>query len=180
MGYYSVDLPAGSYTIDINYVDYDWSNTLPRKLKIESGVYVDIDVDFNTDTGMYVIPSAGNYIPNSEIWLQYVHIEKVFSDKQYFAPWYPLHTVNEGEFIIEVSGSIQNKHPQYEYITMYAEGYDETGEQVAWTLDDAHIAGQIGLYLKNEETSEFTLHLNFSDNMKTIHIFANVYGLPPP
>ena len=112
--------------------------------------------------------------------LRAVHINKNFSDKQYVSPWYPVHTINVGEFILEVSGSIQNNHMQYKEIAMYAEGYDEMGKQVAWTLDAAHIAGQIGLHLENGETGEFTLHLNFSKNTKSIRIFENNYSVTPP
>ena len=96
----------------------------------------------HTDAGLNVIPSPGGYLLNSqnqssEIVLKYIHIDTVFSDKQYVSPWYPLHTVNPREFVLEVSGSIQNNHAQYKEIAMYAEGCDEAGEQVAWTLDAA-------------------------------------------
>ena len=63
---------------------------------------------------------------------------------------------------------------------MYAEGYDEAGKQIAWTLDADHIAGQIGLYLGYGETGEFTLHLNLSDGIRTIRIYANNYNVAPP
>ncbi len=47
-GYYSVELPPRSYTIDINYYGTDTSDAVPRKLKIDPGVHVMLDIDFDT------------------------------------------------------------------------------------------------------------------------------------
>lgn len=47
-GYYSVELPPGNYTIDINYFATDTSDTVPRKLKIEPGVHVMLDIFIDT------------------------------------------------------------------------------------------------------------------------------------
>jgi hypothetical protein len=55
-GYYSVELPAGTYTIDINYVGTDRSDSVPRKLKIEPGIHVMFDISF--DMGVSVTPPA--------------------------------------------------------------------------------------------------------------------------
>jgi hypothetical protein len=132
-----------------------------------------------------ISPSPGSYLTNSEnmssqVLLKDVQIYKGISDRQYISPWYPAGTVNIGESILVLSGSVQNKHLQNKEIAMYAEGYDDTGKQVAWTLDAAHIAGQIGLHLENEETGQFTLHLNLAENIKSIRIFANNYPITPP
>jgi hypothetical protein len=48
-GCYSVELIPGDYTIDINYYGTDTSDTVPRKLKIEPGRNVMLDI--NIDTG---------------------------------------------------------------------------------------------------------------------------------
>lgn len=132
-----------------------------------------------------VEPAPGSYLYNSqnvssEVLLVDVQINKSVSDKQYFSTWYPSHTVNAGESILVVSGSVQNKHNENTEIAMYVEGYDETGKQVAWTLDTAHIDGQIGLHLENGEIGEFTLHLNLSKNTRNIRIYASNYSIPPP
>ena len=107
-------------------------------------------------------------------------IEITSSDKQYFSPRYPPHTVDAGEYILKVSGTIQNKHEENDEIDMWAEGYDETGKEVAWTLDAAHLPGHIELHLENGETGQFALHLNMADNIKSIRIFANNYPITPP
>ena len=53
-GYYSVELPAGTYTIDINYVGTDWSNEVPRKFTIQSGIHINADIFFNIGPDLYV------------------------------------------------------------------------------------------------------------------------------
>lgn len=53
-GYYSVELPAGKYTIDINYVGTDWSNEVPRKLTVQPGIHINADITFNIGKELYV------------------------------------------------------------------------------------------------------------------------------
>jgi len=130
-----------------------------------------------------ISPSPGAYLTNtqdvsSEVLLKDVQINKGVSDKQYYST--STGVVNVGEAILVVSGSIQNKHKEYNEIAMWARGYGEGGEQVAWTLDAAHIVGQIGLHLEAGETSEFTLHLYYSKNVNSIRIYANNYPVTPP
>jgi hypothetical protein len=53
-GYYSVELPAGKYTVDINYVGTDWSNDVPRKLTLQPGIHINADITFNIGPDLYV------------------------------------------------------------------------------------------------------------------------------
>ena len=53
-GYYSVELPAGNYTVDINYVGTDWSNDVPRKFTLQPGIHIDTDITFNIGPDLYV------------------------------------------------------------------------------------------------------------------------------
>ncbi len=134
--------------------------------------------------GLDVTPSRGEILLNSdnkstEIVLKNVQIDKVLSDKQYFSPWYPPNTVKQGEYIIVASGSVQNNGPNPE-ITVYANGFDSSGKQVAWTLDQSSLAGRIGLHLQKGESGEFTLHLNYSGEIKSIQVFADTYQTTPP
>jgi hypothetical protein len=137
----------------------------------------------NKDDLILISPSPGAYLTNSqnvssEVLLIDVQVTKGISYKQYHPLEYIV--VNVGDPIIVINGTIQNKHKQNIHIAMWAEGYDATGERVAWTLDAAHIVGQIGLQLENGETGQFTLHLNMADNIKSIRIFANNYAVNPP
>jgi hypothetical protein len=132
-----------------------------------------------------VSPSLGSYLTNSEntsseVILKDVQVCKGMSNKQYLNPWYPEEKVNAGEPILVVCGTIQNKHRQNTYITLDAKGYDAKGQQVSWTLDAAHIPGQIALQLETEEKGQFILHLNIDKNIKSIRIFANNYDELPP
>lgn len=159
--------------------------TLTIIFSIMASLIIGCTNNIDTETQIEVSPSPGIYLSNSqnissEVLLKDVQINKSVSDKKYFSPWYPSRTVNTGESILIVTGHIQNKHVDNKEIAMYAEGYDETGKQVAWTLDIAHIAGQIGLHLENDETGTFILHLNIAENIKSIRIFANNYNVPPP
>jgi len=138
-----------------------------------------------TGTKITLTPAPGTYLFNaqnqpSEALLKNVQINKEVSDKQYLTVGPTISTISIGEPILIVSGSIQNNHPTNKEITMYAEGYDKAGKQVAWTLDAAQIAGQIGLHLETGETGEFTLHMNFDENIKAINIFASSYSQIPP
>jgi len=183
-GYYHVELAPGTYTIDINYVGTDRSNAAPRKLSIESGLHYMFDIDFNTGALLNVVPGAGGKLLDSQgqptdITLEYVHVDQVFADRQYFSPWYPEHTVEAGQFIIELKGSLKNDGSLPE-IAMYAEGYDEAGNQTAWTLDESHIAGQIGLRVETGQSGKFTLHLNYSQSTRVIRLTANAYAVTPP
>jgi hypothetical protein len=132
-----------------------------------------------------VTPPTGSYIYNShdassEILLLSVEVNSAASDRQFYSWWTTNHTVERGETLLVVAGSIQNRHQTNKNIAMYAQGYDENGKQVSWTLDAAHIAGQIGLYLENGETGTFTLHLSMADSVTTIRIYANNYSAQPP
>ncbi len=40
--------------------------------------------------------------------------------------------------------------------------------------------GDIVIHLETGETSEFILHLNFTENVKSIRIYASNYSVPPP
>lgn len=132
-----------------------------------------------------VSPSPGSSLTNSEntsseVILKDVQVCTSVSNKQYSNSWYSEEKINAGEPILVVCGTIQNKHRQNTYIALYAEGYDAQGKQVSWTLDDAHIQGQILLQLETEEKGQFILHLNLDKNIKSIRIFVNNYDELPP
>ena len=136
--------------------------------------------DSTTGAEIIVEPALGSYIGNSLIILKDIQIKTDICDRKYFSPWYPSNGLEKGDPCLVVSGHIQNRHKGKSNIAMYAEGYDEAGEQVAWTLDAAHLPGRIQLGLEYGETGAFTLHLNVSEDIRTILIFAGAYEFPPP
>jgi hypothetical protein len=99
------------------------------------------------------------------------------SDRDFVSPSYPQGTVKKGAKIVEVSGAVLNTDPQNNAIVLYAEGYDQSGRQVAWTLDGL---GQILLRLETGQSGDFTLHLNTDEYLKTIWIFASSYNVILP
>jgi hypothetical protein len=137
-----------------------------------------------TEIKVTLTPAPGTYLFNSQnesskVLLKSVQIEKSISDKDYFGVGLA-ETINAGEPLLIVSGTVQNNNPTNKEIMMYAVGYDKTGKQVSWTHDASSIVGQIGFHLETGETAEFTLHLNFAENIKAINIFANNYSQIPP
>jgi hypothetical protein len=135
-------------------------------------------------TKVMLTPLPGSYLMNSqnessEVLLQTVNANKTTSDKQYVAVYSSI-TVNMGDDILAVSCSVKNKHLTNTEIMIYAAGYDKTGKQVAWTLDSSSIMGQVGLHLENGQAAAVTLHLNYTADMESIHIFANSYNQIPP
>ena len=137
-----------------------------------------------TDIKITLTPAPGTYLFNaqnqpSDVLLQTVQIDKSVSDLGYTSTGHVI-SVNPGDPILILSGNIQNNQRTNKEIAIYADGYDAKGEQVAWTLDGAHIVGQIGLHLETGETGQFILHMNFAKNIKAISIFANTYPITPP
>ena len=53
-GYYSVELPAGKYTVDINHMGSDWSNEVPRKFTIKPDIHINADIFINITAELYV------------------------------------------------------------------------------------------------------------------------------
>ena len=67
----------------------------------------------------------------TEVFLINVQVEQSISYEEYFPAWYPGDKVDVGESILVVSGTIRNEHTENTYISMFANGYDGEGEQVA-------------------------------------------------
>ena len=130
-----------------------------------------------------VVPGPGSMLTTSngelsKILLENIQIEKTISDKQY-DQFIPNHSIKPGDPILSLTLSIQNTHQEYKIIGISAVGYDESGVQVARTLDDV-LHAIAWTQLEYQEIGEITLHLNFSKNIKLIKIFGNNYQYPVP
>ncbi len=184
-GYYRIELPENTYIININYYENDWSNNAPRRLKITAGVHIMFDIDFHTGDGLILTPRPGETLSNPDglsslVTLETVHLETTYSQGTYHPVSGTPQTIKPGDLIYEITGTIRNNHPEYREIALWAAGFDETGRQILWTLDAAHIMGQIGRHLEKGETGDFALHLNYAEKVKTIRIFAGIYSQTPP
>ena len=168
------ELKMREYVLDQAFIDWTVSLAASQipKPSLDSGIEAKIKLE--PAPGSYL--SAGDEL--SRVILKDARVRVDACDRDYFSPWFP--SPKRGESCLVVSGHIQNLDKEKFYIGMSALGYDESGEIVAGTLDDAHIAGAIQLHLEYGEIGEFTLHLNLSDNISTIRISAANYLITPP
>ncbi|MDD5289370.1 MAG: hypothetical protein PHY28_09715 [Dehalococcoidales bacterium] len=143
----------------------------------------------NTSTEIEVSSSIGIPLKVSQkvsgVLLKEIQISQGTSDEYYMSPVSPSVLVYPDDPILVITGIIQNIDNKNTYINLNAIGYDEAGETVAWTFYKYNsIYGKNQLILESEETCEFTLHLNFPENIKSIIISANSFivtsGATPP
>lgn len=175
----SQDIAPGQYTFEIGVkINGTDCGTVPCTIKVTSSTTPNNHIM----TGIAVQPEPGQYLGTGDelsgVILKDVQVRVDVCDKDYFSPWFP--SPKKGEPCLVVSGHIQNQDKEKFEISMSALGYDKAGEIVAGTLDAAHIAGAIGLHLEYGEIGEFTLHLNYSEEVRTIQVFAANYLITPP
>jgi hypothetical protein len=84
--------------------------------------------------------------------------------------------IQAGEDCLEVSGHISSYDPEGWKVTLWADGYDETGAKVAYTQESALIPGQLGLRVAYGETVEFVMHLNAPEEIDTIQLYAQSFS----
>ncbi len=125
-----------------------------------------------------VEPEAGSYLCNerdemSGVMLKDVTVSVGVCDRPYKQPGRT--TLREGDACLIVGGHIQNQHKERYRLTMHALGYNKAGQTVAWTLESDGIAGQPGRHVTYGATSTFTLHMNPSEEIETIRLYASSY-----
>ena len=77
-----------------------------------------------------------------------------------------------GQPCLIVRGDVRNMDTDNSTLAIFAYGYNPAGEQVAGTLDAEGVPGQVTVHLEYGQTGQFTLHLNASDEIETVRIFA--------
>jgi hypothetical protein len=86
-------------------------------------------------------------------------------------PYSPLRgKFKAGDPCFLVSGSITNDYQEGSWVACHAEGYDVAGNWVAATLDMGPIAGVGQVYIDANNSENFILHLNWSDNVTSMEI----------
>ncbi|MDD5038733.1 MAG: hypothetical protein PHN78_05390 [Dehalococcoidales bacterium] len=198
--YGAPDVKGGKGSIIIELAPEEKKPELPENFHVVIGIgskydyilhpiYETYEVPMSTDyhnVSPYTIhPSPGNYITGSDfnkskVALKDVRTETVTADADYFNPWHQEAAIKKGETCLIVTGHVQNMDEENLEIAMWAEGNDTYGNIVSWTLDAAHIAGQIGLHLEYMEVGEFAMHLNLPKDMITVRIYAASYPVTPP
>lgn len=84
-------------------------------------------------------------------------------DRDYINPW--AGSYQQGESCFLITGIIRNGYDEGCWVAYHAEGYDDSGNTVSYTLDEGPIVGVAQQYIDGTSTVEFTLHLSWSDNV---------------
>jgi hypothetical protein len=187
-GFAQFDVAAGS---SLNFeIAVSWSNEV-RSLRIFADVgdslmpLPAVPPSASPSGPISVSPPVGAYLPSgskgepSELLLLAVQVEEAPSSEEHY-----LHetgvTIQPGDTVLVVTGTLQNRHRAYPHVYMHADGYNAVGEQVAWTLEGAGLPGQAQTYIEPGQVGEFTMHLNAAEDVATIRIFAGVSPIIPP
>ena len=137
------------------------------------------------DTSVTLKPGPGSTLYNmdnvsSGVLLMDVLVEKGICDKDYFPLQIPPRVIKKGEPCIIVSGTVLNTDKDNFELAMWAEGFSKDGQRVSWTIDSAHITGQIGLRVEYGKTGDFIIHMYPDENLETIKVFSAGYEITPP
>lgn len=90
--------------------------------------------------------------------------------EDYSSPWWGDH--HQGELFYLISGRVYNSSENRCWVAYHAYGYDASGNQVSFTLDEGPIAGIAQTGLEPGVTEEFTLHLTWADNATAFTVFS--------
>ncbi|MBN2239100.1 MAG: hypothetical protein JW712_04950 [Dehalococcoidales bacterium] len=133
--------------------------------------------------GITVLPEPGHVLSNDEnqtgVILGNVSVEQGVCDRDYYLS-HVESPLQKGDPCLIVTGNVTNLDMDNFEIALWAHGFNEAGEQVSYTLDAAHIPGQIGMHLERNESVTFILHLNPDENLKVVRIFGAAYPVTPP
>ena len=83
-----------------------------------------------------------------------------------------------GDLCLEINGKLRNTTNEKLYLTFGANGYDEKGTDVSWTLDWGPIIGLEYIGVPPGTVVDFTLHLSWAENVKVIKITGNSSPYP--
>jgi len=85
---------------------------------------------------------------------------------------------NIGDLCLEINGKLRNTYNKKLYLTFGANGYDEKGAEVSWTLDRSLINGVEYIEVPADSVVDFTLHLSWAENVKVIKITGSSSPYP--
>jgi hypothetical protein len=87
---------------------------------------------------------------------------------------------NTGDRCILITGTLRNDTGQEWQVAYHAEGYDIDGNRVSSTLDAGPRLGLLAFDIPAKSSRDFTLHLNWVENVTPIRITANTYDPTTP
>ncbi len=106
--------------------------------------------------------------PAPLITFEELSLEAGTLDCDYFNP--DMGLLPQGDPCFLIMGIIENGYDEGCWVAYHATGYDDSGNTVSRTLDAGPIAGVAQDYIDGNSTEEFTLHLNWSDNVSIFKI----------
>jgi len=127
-------------------------------------------------TDILVEPEPGNYLTgywneSTPLMLTDVSVTLRPCDRNYKTHFmYPGIDLKVGDPCLVVAGHVENHGDKVLAIGMFARGYDESGLWVSETLDNDGIQGSIMFDIEPGQTREFLLHMNPSDEVRSIRV----------
>jgi hypothetical protein len=131
-------------------------------------------------------PSVGEYLYRDNITSQGTILKAVSVRSGILDKDYQLLSTNteykKGEHCLLVTGQVESQLDQYEYMTMFARGYNARGDVVAQVLDCGPICGVIAVDLPPGGFGGFIIHLNTAPDVVRIELIPSkqLYDIPPP
>jgi hypothetical protein len=98
--------------------------------------------------------------PEGDIHIESVTVMKGILDKDCIHAPTPY---KSGDSCFLISGQIRNSSSVGYWVAHHAQGYDDEGNEVAFTLDAGPIIGVAQIFIAPGNTEKFTLHLNWSE-----------------
>jgi hypothetical protein len=142
-------------------------------------------IDETTGTEIAVKPCPGGYLACDDLspgmMLEDIAVETSTCKRDYIN----LDPASEGigragDPCLLIHGRIRNERGESYYVAIWASGDDSTGNAVSRTLDCAHTCGQGLVAVGGSGVKDFTLHLNYADDIRFINIHSRCYSTPPP
>ncbi len=122
--------------------------------------------NYPADIPVTVEPTTDD--PEGKIVIDNVTIAAGTLDRDYFTPAAGQHFAGEPCFLVSVH--INNGYNEDCWVTFHADGIDDSGNQVSFTLDTGPLAGAWQVYLASFSSAEYTLHLTRADNVDRLTV----------
>ncbi|HEX7475123.1 MAG TPA: hypothetical protein VF318_04085, partial [Dehalococcoidales bacterium] len=127
-------------------------------------------------------PGPGQTLSSGTV-LRSVAVRSAILDKDYVDTFNQKQSiVKKGEPCWLVTGQMESQLDADKYMTMYATGFDNNGQEVARILDCGPICGVISVFLPAKGFGGFILHLNAAPEVSNIELFPSkdLSDIPPP
>jgi len=121
-----------------------------------------------------VEPEADNYLSTTHDEVTAILLEE--ADVSFGVCDEDVGDLKTGDPCIVVSGRITSHDTESWVIALRAVGYDQNGLKMAHTQESFMIPGRAGVEARYGETAAFVIHLNTSDEVETIRLYAQSHS----